>query len=215
MRSTFRPHLVEEMEDVMPTYRTILFCTDFSRHADEAFEEASYLAALSQARLQVLHVIPWGTGEAAQALPEIQREAEDNQLLDALKYKYGSPRDFGADFAVRRGEVTTEILDMASESKADIIIMGARGIGRLEGFLVGGSVAERVARHAPVPVLLVAREEDRSQTIRPKTFRQQASVAHEEHIGLVLQEIREAQERERRERQAQEQERQVHEPEHA
>ena len=51
--------------------------------------------------------------------------------------------------------MTAEILEYAQETNADLIVIGARGMGRLEGFLGGGSIAEKVARNARVPVVIV------------------------------------------------------------
>ena len=52
-----------------------------------------------------------------------------------------------------RGHAAEAILDTAESEHVDLIVMGRRGLGRLRGAIVG-SVSERVARHAEVPVLL-------------------------------------------------------------
>ncbi len=51
------------------------------------------------------------------------------------------------------GEATEAILDTAESEQVQLIVMGRRGMGRLQGLLVG-SVSERVARLATVPVFL-------------------------------------------------------------
>ncbi len=56
---------------------------------------------------------------------------------------------------VVRGEAAEAILETAKSESADLIVMGRRGLGRLQGLLVG-SVSERVARHASVPVFLAS-----------------------------------------------------------
>ena len=56
---------------------------------------------------------------------------------------------------VVRGEAAEAILETAESESADLIVMGRRGLGRLQGLLVG-SVSERVARHASVPVFLAS-----------------------------------------------------------
>jgi nucleotide-binding universal stress UspA family protein len=55
---------------------------------------------------------------------------------------------------VREGDPTHEILKLAAEQQADLIIAGARGVSVLERLLVG-SVADRLLNHAPCSVLLV------------------------------------------------------------
>jgi nucleotide-binding universal stress UspA family protein len=61
------------------------------------------------------------------------------------------------------GEVHTEvlegapaeaILDVAKTRKSDLIVMGSRGLGLLQGALLG-SQSQKVVRHAPCPVLIV------------------------------------------------------------
>lgn len=53
------------------------------------------------------------------------------------------------------GDPAESILQTAEAEDVDLIVMGRRGLGRLEGILVG-SVSERVARHATVPVFLAS-----------------------------------------------------------
>jgi nucleotide-binding universal stress UspA family protein len=139
----------------MPEYSNILFCTDFSHNADVAFEEASHIASLTGASLSLLHVIHGGVGETARAVSASQRDLEESAALGHLERVY-LPGSAGAlRMAVRRGNVTAEILEHAAETSADLIVIGARGIGRLEGFLGGGSIAEKVARNAKVPMVIV------------------------------------------------------------
>lgn len=54
---------------------------------------------------------------------------------------------------VRRGNPAEEILEAAVAEATDLIVVGSRGLGAVARFFLG-SVAERVARHAPCPVLV-------------------------------------------------------------
>lgn len=56
---------------------------------------------------------------------------------------------------VVRGDPATAILEVAEDEQVDLIVIGRRGLGRLQGVLVG-SVSEKVARHATVPVFLAS-----------------------------------------------------------
>jgi len=56
---------------------------------------------------------------------------------------------------VVRGDPATAILEVAEDEEVDLIVIGRRGVGRLQGVLVG-SVSEKVARHAKVPVFLAS-----------------------------------------------------------
>ncbi|HEV2438555.1 MAG TPA: universal stress protein [bacterium] len=64
----------------------------------------------------------------------------------------------GVDAAVetqyRRGEPSHEILAAAADAKADLIVMGSRGLGQIGGLILG-SVSERVLHGAHIPVLIV------------------------------------------------------------
>jgi nucleotide-binding universal stress UspA family protein len=55
---------------------------------------------------------------------------------------------------VRRGVPLTEVLRAVSASRADLVVLGARGVGGVERWLLG-SVAEGTLARAPVSVLLV------------------------------------------------------------
>ncbi|HEV2440471.1 MAG TPA: universal stress protein [bacterium] len=54
----------------------------------------------------------------------------------------------------RRGEPSHEILAAAAHLKADLIVMGSRGLGQVGGLILG-SVSERVLHGARIPVLIV------------------------------------------------------------
>ena len=185
----------------MPDYENILFCTDFSAHAHDAFEEASYLVSLIGASLVVLHVIPGGVGESARAVPDPQRVAEESALMDLLDSTYGSRMTEKPEMAIRHGHVTEEILDFAAEMNAGLIVIGARGIGRLEGFLGGGSVAETVAKNTSIPVLIVAGLETAEEKAMQELAHRRGIPLGRTGVGRVLRGVRhQAQRRERRER---------------
>lgn len=54
----------------------------------------------------------------------------------------------------RRGEPSHEILAAAADAKADMIVMGSRGLGQIGGLILG-SVSERVLHGARIPVVIV------------------------------------------------------------
>ncbi len=164
----------------MPGFSNIVCCTDFSQNAQLAFEEASSMATLMGGRLFLLHVVHAGVGEAALAIPAAQREAEAAMVLERLKETYGSQATVETEITLRSGDVITEILAFAAEVHADLIVVGARGIGRLEGFLGGGSVAERIGRTSKIPVLVVAtRHHEEQRAGRTEALGQQPLVARE------------------------------------
>ena len=174
----------------MPDYKNIVCCTDFSHNAEHAFEEASYIASLTGARLSLLHVIHAGSGEAAMALPADQREAEEAEVLRNLEAVYGPRATVETDIVVTTGDVPVEILSYAEDVGAGLIVIGARGVGRLEGFLGGGSIAERIVRTSRIPVLVVGAPGRSSH-------QRHGADTHDNEVPLVVKEVREAQGRER------------------
>lgn len=173
----------------MKAYRTILFCTDFSKDADHAFDEAVYVATATSARLLILHVIPArGAGDA---------EAEEAWVQTCLERTYRDEASIETQVAVRRGNVTQEVLRYAEETQADVIIFGARGLGRLAGLATLGSIAAKLLKNSPVPVLVVPRhltpEEQHLEEVAGRR-----GIPLRTDVGRVLRQIREAQEGERR-----------------
>jgi nucleotide-binding universal stress UspA family protein len=80
-----------------------------------------------------------------------QEEARDLQLAEAESVLAGS----GASVAVapRAGDPATAILDIAEKEKADLIVLGTRGLGTAERWLIG-SVSDKVLHHAHCSVLV-------------------------------------------------------------
>jgi nucleotide-binding universal stress UspA family protein len=135
----------------------ILVPTDFSPDAEAAFRYARELASVFDAALHLVHVVEdplaagmWSsevyTAEIAGLQVSLVREAE-RRLRNTV------PPDAGAvTTEVRAGGAAAQILETAREQKADLIVMGTRGRTGL-AHVIMGSVAERVVRLAPCPVL--------------------------------------------------------------
>lgn len=145
--------------------RTILVPIDFSASSMDVTHQAASLAARLGARLVVLHVVelPAGVSPDTRVRPEgVDRTASDYLCQDAhqrLAPFADAAREHGieAEARARLGPVVTTILRASHELAADLIVIGTRGRTGLAR-LVMGSVAEGVARHSHVPVLLVRRE---------------------------------------------------------
>src|SRR5262245_3971654 len=131
--------------------RTMVHPTDLSEQWSHAFEFAGALARDCDARLVLLHIAaPAETAGEAVLVPV----HADNQL--ELRDKVLRSTEPHADHAVEQpfaqGDAATEILRVAQEERADLIMMsshGRTGLGQL------GSVAEQVVRKAPCQVLTV------------------------------------------------------------
>ncbi len=141
---------------------SILVPLDFSRHSQTALCHAKELAAVYDARLDLLHVVedrlrlhpafyntdvmtiagidPDLLGKAAEELRQFYRETEGP--------------DTDVDIHVWKGHAAHEIIRFATEHGSDLVVMSTHGLGGLEHFLLG-SVAEKVVRRSPAPVFTV------------------------------------------------------------
>lgn len=140
--------------------KRILVPIDFSETSDAALRYGVALARAFSARLHLLHV-PEHPGGAAEAeypiglIDTMQNAAHDrlgNLLSDA------ETRDLMPTFVMRLGKPSDEIPGYAAEHKIDLIVMGTHGREGVARVMLG-SVAEKVVRKAPCPVLTVRHPE--------------------------------------------------------
>jgi nucleotide-binding universal stress UspA family protein len=153
-------------------FLNILVAIDGSPHSARALEEASELAAHSNARLTVMTSVPdastWLLGGAgyggginhARLEEETQREYQD--LLEAAVTKV--PQQVPVRKLLTLGRAGDRILEQMREGNHDLIVMGSRGRGNLRS-LVLGSVSHQVLNASPAAVLIVHAEvDDHAQT---------------------------------------------------
>ncbi|MFZ5587894.1 MAG: universal stress protein [Thermodesulfobacteriota bacterium] len=140
-------------------FTNIVFCSDFSPHADRALGEAAELARAGGGRLTVLHVVAPGLPLIPGEPPPRRGQPGDEEMarkLDAYLRQLYAPRLEGLRWrvALRRGHPSEEILAHLKEAKADLVVLGSQGLSGM-GLVVLGSVAERVSRRAPCTCLVV------------------------------------------------------------
>jgi nucleotide-binding universal stress UspA family protein len=138
----------------MLAVHTILHPTDFSAPSQYAFWLACALARDYGARLIVLHVaavptVVYGEGVVPPNPEELLAAAQEQ--LDGLKVPHA---DIRAERRLAEGDAVEQILRVAQETNADLLVLGTHGRTGL-GRLLMGSVAERVVRKAACPVLTV------------------------------------------------------------
>lgn len=144
------------------SWRTILVPYDFSAGADQAAAIAVEEARLHGARVLLLHVVeltPHFGPETTLILPEgghtpigIHHYARTRASTDLHAVAAQLPAGIVVTAAVREGAPAEEIVAFAREQAADVIVMGTHGRTGLR-HLLAGSVAERVVRTSPVPVM--------------------------------------------------------------
>ena len=143
-------------------FKRIVVGTDGSETAGEAVRQATELAKISEARLDIVSAyepIP------RQRLQEEQREApgdvqyelgprEDvNMTLDAAS-RQAKQGEVDVNSHAREGDPADAILDVAEEVQADLIVVGNKGMTGARRFLLG-SVPNKVSHHAPCSVIIV------------------------------------------------------------
>jgi nucleotide-binding universal stress UspA family protein len=143
----------------MLAIRTVLHPTDFSDTSQNALNVACALARDYDARLVVLHVatrpsMAYGEGVVPPSTADVVHDAQ--QRLQELVVP---DADVRSECRLETGNAAATIVGVAQEMGVDLIVMGTHGRSGLARILMG-SVAERVLRKAPCPVLTLT---DRSR----------------------------------------------------
>ena len=150
----------------MIALKNILVATDFGEPADAALTYGRTLARAFGATLHVLHVTEnmylraYGTEGYVPSLTTLQHEVDEaagKQLDELLIDSDGSGPATRKVLRPARVPAAT-IVQYAKDERIDLIVMGTHGRGGVAHLLMG-SVAERVVRTAPCPVLTVRHPE--------------------------------------------------------
>ena len=149
----------------MIALKNIVVATDFSDSAAVALAYGRELARTFNARLHLVHmvedVMTRYSPEVSFAVPELQKNLEQKAWRDVRALVTEDDRAFGIVPVVETCvNIPQAIVDYATTNAIDLIITGTHGRGPIKHLLMG-SVAERVVRTAPCPVLTVhAKERD-------------------------------------------------------
>lgn len=139
-------------------YDSILLPTDGSREMTSVTDQTLALAEMCDASLHVLHVVD---ERAYSSVPEDARDRvretlrEDADAFTKTVAERGVEADLEVTREVRWGDPAPAILAYGAENRIELIVMGTHGRTGYERYLLG-SVAEKVVRMAPMPVLAIA-----------------------------------------------------------
>ena len=153
----------------MSTFPTrILLATDGSEESELAALRAVDLAERTDSELHLVHVgvvpiflksYPGVLGYERKLYKEL--EEVSRELLRKQSWRVKVAGGTVAGTHLRMGEVALEIVALAEELRADLIVMGSRGLGGVRRALMG-SVSDSVVRHAHCPVLVVRPEKEQA-----------------------------------------------------
>ena len=148
---------------IFPT--RILLATDGSEEAELATLRALDIAERTDSELHVVHVgvvprflesYPGTLGYERRIYKQI--EEESRQRLRELSWRVKVAGGTVAGSHLRMGKVDLEIVALAKELGADLIVMGCRGHRGVRR-VIEGSISDAVIRHTPCPVLVVRSHE--------------------------------------------------------
>jgi nucleotide-binding universal stress UspA family protein len=147
----------------MSEFKRILLPLDASPLAEEAIPLATSLAEKFGSEILLLHVLDIPEPSPVRSHPEVTigwvREARAHALQEARRYLDAQQQEIHRQGILVRALVCDEspaedILQVAARQEVDLIVMSSHGQGGLARWTFG-SVADKVARHSPCPVLLV------------------------------------------------------------
>jgi nucleotide-binding universal stress UspA family protein len=136
-------------------FKTIIWASDGSEHADRALGYARNLAEANSARLIAVHVreVFHGRGGGYSV------QYDEDEVETKIQEQANSLKDAGIDTsyeqrAATAGGAAHAIIDAANDVGADLIVVGTRGQAPIAGLLLGG-VTQRLLHLASCPVLAV------------------------------------------------------------
>ena len=133
--------------------RKILVPTDGSTYSLKAAEYAAELARELESKVSILHVSEYHPRVRARELVQ-EEEKLGEEILSKTKEIFDEARVQVDVMKLEFGHPADVICSVAEREQFDLIVMGEKGAHEIGRFMLG-SVADRVAHHAPCPVMVV------------------------------------------------------------
>ncbi len=144
----------------------IILAIDGSKHSEWTVDFLLKIPLAEKPQIKVLHVISEGKHippcldsvyrklykDALQEKTDkdiLAAEKQTTRIVEKLKTRWDDVKS-----TVEKGHVSDTIIKKSTRAKADLIILGSRGLSRTQSFLLGG-VSQKVATYAPCSVLIV------------------------------------------------------------
>ncbi len=145
-------------------FKNILVAIDGSKSSTNALEAAAELAASSGGKLHILHVVremqvPLTPG-LMDAYEKLQRQRHDvlnsagEQLINQMKRSVEAKGLDTVETDIGSGDPASAMVNYAARNKIDLIVIGSRGLGQVEGMLMG-SVSRKVSNTTKTNCLII------------------------------------------------------------
>ncbi|MGB3648977.1 MAG: universal stress protein [Desulfobulbales bacterium] len=136
--------------------KNVLVPVDFSENSKKILEAAGYFSGMCEAQLHVVFVVQSFDDYSGFFVPHMPVAKFEEEMVQAAEQKMEKFLEGhkNVEAKVLVGDVSEEIIRHAEESGMDLIIMGTHGYKGLEKVMFG-SVAEKVVRSSPCPVLTI------------------------------------------------------------
>lgn len=138
-------------------YNNILLATDGSENARRAANEAAGLARELSSHVILVYIInnPPSQSRMVKANFDVHSLLEEDAKSE-IKHTIDIFETEGLAYTLKVaiGDPAVEIIEIAEKEKADLIVVGSRGLGTIKGVFLG-SVSQKVTYHAKCPVLIV------------------------------------------------------------
>jgi nucleotide-binding universal stress UspA family protein len=137
-------------------FKKVLVPVDFSENSKKILEAAGYLSGVCKAQLHAVFVVQSFDDYSGFFVPHMPIAKFEEEMVQAANEKMDNFLKGHNDIesTVLVGDVADEIIQYAQDSGMDMIIMGTHGYKGLEKIMFG-SVAEKVVRSSPCPVLTI------------------------------------------------------------
>jgi len=141
---------------VKVNFENVLYATDFHGHSKAALPYALSIARKYGSKVFVAHVIalsPFSDTAPTGALRAIESQAirEAKEAAIELSPVFGG---ISNEVLIRKGDIWTELSEIVEEKRIDLIVAGTHGRSGVSRIIMG-SVAEKICRRAPCPVLMI------------------------------------------------------------
>ncbi|MBU0730165.1 MAG: universal stress protein [Proteobacteria bacterium] len=144
----------------MNELKKILVPVDFSENSNKILQSAVFVSGKCDARLSIIYVLQSFDDYSGFFVPHMPIAQFEVEMLEGATKKMESfihenlASDIPHEAKVLTGDVAEEICSYAKKNSIDMIVMGTHGYRGFEKILFG-SVAEKIVKTAPCPVLVI------------------------------------------------------------